>query len=223
MKDYYKDFLNLKNKLESNSVLNVDRFDIEEGLSNANIIMIEEEFKISLPYGMKELYRSVSTVEFLWTLKDDCGITLQEGDDAGNINGKGYIPDLYTVFNGPDVDESNEAWKNIFWFPGSMDTQTIEENKKVRPVDFFDNNSGQCVCFLEDEPMHINEKLYLRTKEGKLLPMDVSLEEYIKLMIATSGFVNFQIAHRVKKSYESQKLKYYLPKIFPGISLKEFE
>ena len=78
-------------------------------------------------------------------------------------------------------------------------------------------------AWLEEESKAINDTLYLRTKEGKILHFDLTVEQYLDLMIKMNGFVNFQTAFIAKKSHECTKLKYYFPKIFPGIDLKEFE
>jgi hypothetical protein len=223
MNNYYEHFQELRKQLESNPLIEIDHFEMEEGLSNANILMIEEEFKIIVPESIKMLYREVSSVDFLWLLKDGADVPLLDNDSFGSVNGKAYIPDLYTVFDGIGNSTGKDAWKNFFWFPDSMDNETIEENKKVRPIDFFDNNNGECVCVLKEESKFIKDDLYLRYEDGEILPLDLTIDTYIDLLTTTFGFVNFQSAYMSRKSYENKKMKYYLPRIFPAISLKEFE
>ena len=117
---YYKYFTELKEKLEKNPLIELHHFEIGEGLSVANIKMIEDEYGIHIPESINELYKDIGSIDFLWTLKEINNISLIDDDDAGGVNGKAYIPDLDTVFGGFNGSDREDAWKNIFWFPDSI-------------------------------------------------------------------------------------------------------
>jgi len=210
MKDFFKAFSELKAQLENNKLIGVTEFIMDEGLDSYDLEMTEDEFGVKMPDDVKEFYKTIAMVNFLWVLKEDSGIELLPHDQAGNVNGKVNILDFYTMVSGKQGDAA-EPWKDTLWFDGIADSH--ERIRDLRPFDFFDNHNGECVGFLRSELDKGNTALYLRDDRSSIVPADMTIEEYVDYVIKCKGFVKCQQAF-VYKGSDEERMNYYLPKIF---------
>lgn len=210
--NFYNQLLALQEELSRNEHIELLRFEINEGLSDFDIRFVEDEVQCKIPEDLKGIYKEVSSVDYLWVLKDDTKIHLLKGDDPGHVNGKGCIMDFYTMFMGNN-DNLKEPWKNMFWFEESMDSEVIEENKLFRPFDFYDNYESEAIGYLYNGGS-LSETLYLRNSRGSLLSFDLNVKQYMDNMLRTKGFVNWQEDMLFNDMTGQERMKYYLSLLF---------
>jgi hypothetical protein len=206
--DALKDF---KKEIEQNQFIEVVRFEIEDALSLADIIIIEEELNIKIPLKIKEFYLQVASINIFWILKKDAPVELLLGEEYGQVNGKMNIADLYTLFS----DVKDEArWENILWFYNMDDKEALGKNKDLCPFDFFDNNNGECVGFSKNKIDKGDSSLFLRDDKGSIFPYPMAINAYITDCISKKAFFRSQAALLFPESIDAIRINYYLAKIF---------
>ncbi len=168
------------NMLDNNPFVILESALILPGWSNTALKKYESQRQVNFPQSVKKLYNEVGAVHISWRLSPN-GYEYLHPDDAimaydYNISGNIDLLSPYQMIDG----FTNNGWKDIY-----------NNYQYYYPLDFsgYFLNMG---VLLED-PRNSGELFMNILYEDRMVLLDVSLENYIRLGIDCLFFVDWQM------------------------------
>lgn len=202
MKKLIKQVEALEAQLKSNKGLQVSKFDFFN--SPANIAELKQ-FRETGKFQQKTLdfYKECSGFQIEWEPEE---ALLKENDIVGRVK----INPIQQVIR---------VWEGSVYFE---DEPAHSPKRKFFPMDYFAPEAAVGFCTLEG----YQDMMFIYYFQFDLVPLHVDMEGYLQLLLMTRGCYYWQNLIREiaegKSNTESERIKEYLPGLFPDFSFQTF-
>ena len=218
MKNYQQLFTELINHLRSMVEIEVTVALLMPPVTENELDEIEQDFEIALNEDIRTFYKQVGGVSISWEFKDSMSLPNNEKYIVhGNIN----ILPVHDVFWG----KNDLGWHDILWFE-NMDVKFRKKLMSLRPFEMFDKEDTGCVCFCI-EKKRVRKGLFLYSVDNSLLDINIDLNIYLDLLIASSGIFRWQYlltkdSYNLSNEIFKNSMSKYLPKVIYKMKFDEF-
>jgi hypothetical protein len=163
----------------------------------------KEDVKSVKPQSAFALHQELNELEIAW-----------EPKDAGD-------PDVQGDAHILPVKEVLKDWPGVVYFDFTPADARI---RFFHPVDFFVDEA--CVGAFLNEADREDPAMYLYRFEGDATPLDLNMEGYVKMLLASKGFLYWQYAIleiiNQKENPMSRRFKEWMPRLFSGFDWKQY-
>ena len=197
------DFLDLVTNLE------------DELESNPKIVVTDFQTPLALNKKEKEVSKKV-TPSVIFSFHQNLN-----GLSIGWKPKKKQNPDVKGSVKVLSLNEILQDWKDVVYFNFTPEQERI---RNFHPIDFFVDEA--CVGAFLNESSKQDVSLYLYSFEGEPTNLNLDINGYIQMMVASKGFLYWQYTVvEILESQEnpvSQRFKEWMPKLFPGFSWQAY-
>lgn len=188
----------------------MDELKVNSSISIKNI-------KTPLPLNKreKEKIKSVSPNDIFELHNEMNGLNIEW--EANNVK----EPDIQGSIKILSVQEILQDWKGTVYFNFTSDDDRI---KNFHPIDFFIDEA--CVGAFMNETENKDSSLYLFSFEGKPFNLNLNINGYVQMMVASRGFLYWQYVLieilEGKENPVSKRFKEWMPKLFPNFIWEQY-
>ena len=203
MKETIQSVMAFETEIANNNLLEKVKFEYADIPADASLISIQKELQRIEP-SVLDFYEAANGFEIKWQAVDK---EIRKHEMTGSIK---VNPFLQVV----------KDWNGVVFFDQEPADSPV---RKFFPLDFFADEAAVGFCTKEGW----RNMLYLYQFDGELVPLYVSFESYLQLMLKAKGCFYWQylILELIKREENevSQRIKKYLPSLFTNFSFSEFE
>lgn len=219
MLDYISCINQIITDIETNTQLEIihKEFRLSDAEDPEEILEDCMEMGLTISKSIVDFYLQVACFKLSWKVKPSHTLELYKEEDAtipvcGNIQISPYWQSL-----------EQQKWENVIWF---SDSPSNDEERLLRPFDYFNNDLSESACFLMDANKHIHDHLHFFSHEGGYYfehaanPMEsgLSISDYFKLLKKTRGFSIWQRIYEAQKNntptWNLRRYKHYMNQLF---------
>ena len=203
MRDIVGQFILLEKELDDNKQIVKEKFEVTNQPADLSQLVIQRQLKRIEPTVL-DFYEIANGIEVKWEAAD---AELRGLDMTGRIK----------------IDAFRQVvkdWSGVVFFDRDP---ADSPRRKFFPLDFFADEAA--VGFSTMEGMR--SMMYLYKFEGDLIPLYVSFESYLLLLLQTRGCYYWQnLILEILEGQENEmsgRIKQYLPRLFPDFSFDTFK
>jgi hypothetical protein len=198
-------------ELKKNPLIKIKELEVGEPVNDIAIEMIESGFDIKFPDFLKELLRHHNGLRLTWVADENHSWKRIDAHDNFTPYGKFWLPDIDTMFLGPQTSN----WETYIWNE-EMEKEELDELQNLVPVDYFDNNRSECICMKKAGSHLKTNPLYYHSIDSGLLQFSASLEKYMEYSAKLYAFAYWQQALMAPEGQMRSYFDNYFPQLFPS-------
>ncbi|MBG1267341.1 hypothetical protein [Nostoc sp. WHI] len=214
--DYRHFFISLLERLQSNSYIDVQHQWIGESTDSFLLDVTLASLNFKIPEKLLEFYRNVDGLKIIWTCDLEQHGTLDKyNKDDSNFSGR------LEILPFQDMVKFDPKMKSRVWTQ-FLDEEEREELNKFRYFDYNDDNIR--VGFIFDNESSEEDMVFIEQESEGFCPVNLSFDDYIRVMLSTKGFQGWQHTLFYKESSTNfvEKMKFYLKQLFPDDAIEGF-
>jgi hypothetical protein len=203
MKEILQQLMDFQQELDSNNLVIKEKFEYQSTPADAAQIDTQRQLRRIEP-SVLDYYAVQNGIDIKWKAAD---ASLVENEMVGAVK--------LNLFS-----EVVKDWSGVVFF----DNEPADSaRRKFFPVDFFTDEAAAGFCTKEE----YRAMMYFFQFEGDLIPLHVTFSSYLQLMLHAKACYYWQYLIMAIENKEentvSERIKQYLPKVFPGFSFDDFE
>ena len=188
---------------------------MDELRANSNIVIKNITTPQPMTKKEREYVKTVNPSDIFDFHSEMNGLNVEwKGKKVKNADIKGSIKIL-------SAQQVLQDWKGIVYFDFTPDDDRI---KNFHPIDFFIDEA--CVGVFLNESEKKDSSLYLFSFEGEPVNLNMNINAYLEMAIASKGFLYWQYAVieilEGKENPVSNRFKEWMPKLFVNFSWEQY-
>jgi len=203
MKEIIGKFISFEKELDNNKMVVKEKFACIHHPVEHSLLKVQRELNRIEPTVL-DFYEIANGIEVKWHPTNPA---LLERDIVGRIKVNSF-------------SQTVRDWSGVVFFEHHP---ADSPQRKFFPMDFFADEAAAGFCTKEGW----RKMIYLYKFEGDLIPLHVTLESYLSLMLQAKGCYYWQYLIlemlQQEENEMSVRIKQYLPSLFPDFSFAMFE